>query len=59
MDEPQEPPRSSVQISVNAKGARQWAVKIYADSEPQSVEDARDLAVQIDQSLAGTYGLPG
>jgi len=51
--------RSSVQVTVNAKGARQWSVKVYAVSdEPEHVLAARDLAAELDQSLERQYGLP-
>jgi hypothetical protein len=51
--------RSSVTITVNAKGSRQWQVKVYALSdEPEAVAAARDLATQVDASLAEQYGLP-
>lgn len=57
--EPQESARSSVQITVNAKGARQWTVKAYAqDLSPVSLEEARDLARRIDRDLEAEYGVP-
>jgi chemotaxis methyl-accepting protein methylase len=56
----QESARSSVQISVNAKGQRQWACKVYAqDLSEASLEQAQRLAMKIEQTLAAEYGLPG
>jgi hypothetical protein len=51
---------SSVKISVNAKGARQWESKVYAaENTKEAVEAARDLAIDTDRFLEMTYGLPG
>lgn len=47
--------RSSVKISVNAKGERQWEVKVYDDD----AEVAMLKAGEIDASLAKVFGLPG
>jgi hypothetical protein len=51
---------SSVKISVNAKGHRQWESKVYAaDNTKEAVEAARDLAIDTDRFLEMTFGLPG
>jgi hypothetical protein len=47
--------RSSVKVSVNAKGDRQWEVKSYDDD----LERAFARAVEVDKSLQALYGLPG
>jgi hypothetical protein len=47
--------RSSVKVTVNAKGDRQWEVKSYDDD----LERAFARAVEVDKSLQALYGLPG
>lgn len=52
-------PTSSVEISVNAKGAHQWRVKVRAVSNiPQDVQEAYDLAVKLDDGLVEKFGVP-
>lgn len=55
---PDESGHSSVKITVNAKGQRQWEVKVYA-TDGLSPEDAQSRAIAIDQQLERRYGLPG
>jgi hypothetical protein len=55
---PEESGHSSVKITVNAKGQRQWEVKVYA-TVGLSPEDAQSRAIAIEQNLERKYGLPG
>lgn len=53
-------PRSSVKITVNAKGHRQWEIKVVAGAEtPEAITAAANLARDIDRSFVNAYGLPG
>lgn len=52
-------PTSSIEITLNAKGQRQWRVKVRAEANDEmSVQRAADLAVQLDGKLAEKYGVP-
>jgi len=51
--EPTHESRSSVEITRNAKGETQWAVKVYRD--PGEEEDAKTIAVRLDQALRQLY----
>lgn len=51
--------RSSVRLSVNAKGRRQWEVKAVAlDDTAEALRAAAQLAAEIDRGFEATYGAP-
>jgi hypothetical protein len=59
--EPSEPGQhSSVKLSVNAKGHRQWEIRCVADDNtPEAMRRAAETAAQIDAGFEQTYGVPG
>lgn len=62
MNTPEQAPsesRSSVEISLTAKGARQWKVKVYAaDNTSPAVDAALKKAMDTDAELEIAYGRP-
>lgn len=51
--------RSSVEISLTAKGTRQWKVKVYAEDRTEAAADAAlAKALALEGQLARTYGVP-
>lgn len=58
--EPAVPMHPSIEVTVNAKGQRQWRVRAYAAGlDRDELEAAAANAVEVDRRLEREYGLPG